>query len=313
MSKESALAEMVEVSLCPACQQKMGKAWRLVKGWNLDKCRSCGMIYANPAPSEKALQRAYALPEKEYNEFFQSGYIDTKTILGGNASWQRKVSNNYLDAIEKLLPARGRMFEIGCGSGIFLEEAQRRGWETTGVDLGDWRADPERDRKLNIYNGTLFDVPSTAGSFDVVFMAALLEHLQDPWRHMDAIYKLLKPGGMIYMTSLPNINSWTIRLGVDKWIGNHPPAHLLYFNHRTVKLVLRRAGFKKIRVRSYGMSETILEAVFNQKKQKYSGSYAGYVYESSIKGMGVRICRALVYAFLNLTGTGSVLEVMGEK
>lgn len=313
MDRETILHKRVNVFRCPVCQQSNGKPWQSIKGWILDKCGTCGMVYANPVPTEEALRCAYALPEREYNAFFQSDYIDSKKILSGTAEWQQAMCCRQLNVIEKYIPRRGRILEIGCGSGVFLEEAQKRGWGTFGIDLGNWGRDPAQDKKLHIFNSSLFDCSFEPESFDVVFMAALLEHVQTPQRYADYVYNILKPGGVLYIAGLPNIRSLAIQLGVDKWIGNHPPIHLLYFSRKTIKLLLKKAGFKKIQVKSYGISETVLEAIFNRKKQKYSGFYAGYVDEFSIRGAVIKICRATIYALFNLMGSGSVLEVMGEK
>lgn len=271
------------------------------------------MIFANPMPSDKALQAAYNLKGKEYNDFFKADYLDTPKVLNGSAEWQFQVSDRCLATIEKSSKNKGRILDIGCGSGVFLEAAQKRGWQTTGIDPGDWCANLERDRQLNIIRCPLFNAKLEKESFDVIYMGSVLEHLQDPQAYVSAIHTLLKPGGMVFITGLPNVNSFTIRLGIDRWIGNHPPIHLLYFSRKTVGLLLKKHGFKHIKVKSFGIPETILEMIFNRKGEKYSGSYAEYVHKPSLKGKLTRITRSAVYKILDLTGVGSVLELHAKK
>ncbi|MBN1992347.1 MAG: methyltransferase domain-containing protein [Anaerolineae bacterium] len=271
------------------------------------------MIFANPCPSEAALQAAYALPKEIYDQFFQTAYLNTESILSGNAIWQRNTSQQYLDLIEQQLGHTGRILDLGCGPGVFLEMAQSRGWETAGVDPGDWRQGYDKDELLNIHRCSLFEAGLTEASFDAVFMGSVLEHLHNPRRYLDVLYRLLKPGGVIYVVGLPNIKSWTIQLGLDRWIGNHPPLHLLYFSRQTARLLFTNMGYRQISIKCYGMSETMLEAVFNRCGQAYTGDYAGYVTESTWRGQLLRSIRRLVYEFFNFSGIGSVLEILARK
>lgn len=298
---------------CPLCGSWKRRPWREIQNWMVVCCQDCGMKFANPCPTEEALAKAYALPEKEYYRYFQSSYIDYKKILGEQATWKKKYAQEYLGLIEKKLGHKGRIFELGCGSGIFLAEARNRGWETAGVDFGDWRHDPEGDRTLHIKRCSIFDCHFPENSFDAVFMASVLEHLQDPRRYLQKLYALLKPGGIICATGVPNVHSFTILLKVDRWIGNHPPSHLLFFSRKTARELFDKVGFHDIRIRSYGLSETLLEMVFNRGGRFYSGDYASLVHQENKKGALLRFWRFLVYGYLDLLGMGSVLEILAKK
>ncbi len=310
----SVLSETVQLDRCPVCQQTGARSWRMLKGWNLDRCDQCGMIYVNPCPTEAALQVAYSLPKDAYDRYFQTGYINSHKILGGTAAWQLANAHQYLETIEQQLPGRGRILDLGCGPGVFLDAAKSRGWETAGVDPGDWRESAEKDRELSIVRTSLFDAPLEPASFDAVFMGSVLEHLHEPRRYLEALFDLLKPGGIIYVVGLPNIKSWTIQLGIDRWIGNHPPLHLVYFSRRTVRQLFENAGFRQVRVRSYGMSETVLEAIFNRRKEAYTGHYASYVADNtSLTSLVLRPIRWAAYTFFDWAGIGSVLAVTARK
>lgn len=271
------------------------------------------MVYVDPCPTDAALQIAYGLPENEYNEFFQSAYIDSRKILDGQADWQRHKAQEHLAAIERQVPGKGRLLELGCGPGVFLEIARSRGWQTGGVDPGDWREGYDKDDELNIRRCSLFETGFEENSFDVVYMGSVLEHLPSPRRYLEQLHRLLKPGGLMYVVALPNIRSWTILLGIDRWIGNHPPLHLLFFSRRTVGLLFETCGFEVSAIRCYGMSETILEAIFNRGGATYSGEYAGKFFKPDLRGRLLRSIRTCLNRIFNLTGTGSVLEVLARK
>lgn len=308
------LKNQVQRIACPVCFNSGSRFWRTVRDWTLERCPVCSMTFANPCPDQKTLELAYGLPREAYQKYFQSAYIDCDTILGESAEWQRDLSIGYLRAMEnKRAGKKGRLLDIGCGSGALLEVAQEMGWETTGVDYGDWRQDSLRDDRLNIYRGSLQGAGFENESFDVVFMGSVLEHLSNPTEYLEIIRRLLKNNGILYIVGIPNINSWTILLRIDRWLGNHPPGHLLFFSDKTIELILRQTGFSGIKTRSYGISETVLEAIFNRKNTIYSGEYAGLVHEKSMRGQMFKVARSLVYSILDLARMGSVLEVMAIK
>lgn len=298
---------------CPLCNNNKPIHWKMVKNWNLDKCSSCGLVFVNPCPSEELIQNAYTLPSNEYVSFFQTEDVDMEGYQNGNANWQYDTSKTHMDFIESKIRKTGRILDIGCGSGVLLKVAKDRGWEVAGIDPGDWKQDPQNDRALNIQRCTLSNAQLTDNSFDVIYMGSVLEHLYDPIKSLQEIHQLLKPGGLLYITGLPNIRSWTIIIGIDRWIGNHPPGHLLYFSIKTTRFLLNKTGFSNINIHSSGMPETILEKLFNRKGLKYSGSYAGKLHEPTLMSLMFRNIRAIVYKISDLTQTGSVLSAMAYK
>lgn len=309
---ENLKKKVVRVS-CPVCKSCNSIYFKTVKSWHLEKCQQCKMVFVNPCPSEESLNIAYSLPQKQYDQYFQTDNINSEKILGGTEQWQRNISMEYLGTIEKATDIKGKILEIGCGSGSFLEIAQGNGWKTAGVDIGNWRKNSKRDKKLNIEHGSLFDAGFEEKSFDVIFMGSVIEHLSNPNMYLQKIYRLLKNNGIFYVIGTPNIQSLTILMGIDKWIGNHPPLHLLYFSKKTLCKIVKDNGFSNIKVRSYGISETILETIFNRNNSSYSGEYAGIIYKKSFASYIIRITRKILYGFFDITKTGSVLELMARK
>jgi len=313
-TNDARLTEKQRLDHCPVCVSADISEWQRVKGWPLYKCACCAMVFSNPMPTEAALTLAYALPQPEYDAFFQTNCLDTEMILGGgmdNHRYQR--AGRFLDQLERELPERGRLFELGCGPGAFLEAAQQRGWLTSGTDPGDWQDDLERDRNLGIQRCSLFDAEIEPGSIDTVFVSSVLEHIGEPMRYLRHFHKILRPGGVLLVVGLPNVKSLTISLGVDEWIGNHPPLHLQYFSPVSIRKALQLAGFSCCHTYSFGLSETLLEKVFNRKGQKYSGDYANIVYQENLKARLVSGVRKGLYWLFDKTGTGSVLEVLARK
>lgn len=144
-------------------------------------------------------------------------------------------------------------------------------------------------------------------------MSSVLEHLAEPNKYMACFHQLLKPGGLLFVTGLPNVRSVAILLGFDKWIGNHPPLHLLYFSRSTALLFLKIHGYSSIEVTSSGISETFLNVFMNQKNKNYTGDYNSELSQSFLKRVTYALLKEPLNFVFNLTGTGSVLEVVARK
>ncbi|TSC72470.1 MAG: ubiquinone/menaquinone biosynthesis methyltransferase [Parcubacteria group bacterium Gr01-1014_38] len=301
--------ETVSVLRCPACGRNNSRQWKTLNGWRLEKCTVCGMIYVSPRPSEASLLAAYALPRDEYDNFFHTEYLDTDCFLGGERVWIAEKAREQLGRLHRILQRKGKIFELGCGGGQFLEIAAAEGWETAGVDPGDWVRSSEKDERLGIQRCSLFEARLEAGSFDAVFMASVLEHIAEPERYVVYLQRLLKNGGLLFISGLPNVQSLTILLGIDRWIGGHPPLHLLFFSRRSARTMLERLGFADISIRSYGIPETLLELIFRRAGERVRNDYVQHVYRRSLVGAGIRALRHALYGVFDITGMGSVLEI----
>lgn len=303
--------ETEPVRRCPACAERdCGRYWRTLNGWRLQRCVSCSMVYVSPRPTEETLLAAYALEKNEYDAFFGTADLDTECYLGSDAPWLAQKAREQLQRVHRALGRKGRILELGCGGGNFLEVAQAEGWETAGVDPGNWLQAPAKDCRLGIQRCSLFAARLEDASFDAVFMVSVLEHLADPERYLLRLQQLLKPGGLLFVSGLPNVESITIRLGIDRWIGGYPPLHLLFFSRRSARRMFTRLGFTDIAVRSYGVPETLLAPLFKRgRAERFRNEYVSHVYRTSLSGAVLRALRQSLYRVFDATALGSVLEL----
>jgi len=104
-------------------------------------------------------------------------------------------------------PGRGeRLLDVGFGSGEFLEYAKTAGWEVAGVDPDPVSVESAVQRGLNVRHGGVEAYADMPESFDVITMSHVIEHVHDPHETLKTIYRLLKPGGFLWLTT-PNIQS----------------------------------------------------------------------------------------------------------
>jgi SAM-dependent methyltransferase len=164
--------------------------------------------------------------------------------------------------IAVLLPADcGKVLEVGCGSGATLAwlKAQGRCTQTTGIELVAEAAAVARGRVDHVRCGdALTQLPEVAdhGPFDTVLCLDVLEHLQDPWRLVDELAPLLRPGGLL-VASLPNVRHWRVTLplllqGRFRYAddGVLDRTHLRFFTAESARSLLWRAPFEPVAFRS---------------------------------------------------------------
>jgi SAM-dependent methyltransferase len=106
--------------------------------------------------------------------------------------------------------------------------------------------------------GLLSDLHFPDHHFDVVLAASVFEHLQEPKKDLAQIRRILKPGGLLYV-GVPNYRTLPIMFGKDDFFLNQPPQHVNYFTPTTLRVLLKDAGFRNVRISTgYGLKWEIL-------------------------------------------------------
>lgn len=240
----------VQCNLCGA--DDIRQRYQL-NGWNIVSCQHCGLIYVNPMPDAEALQAFYT------EDFFQgnrrpTGYVDylrDKEIH----MHQFRV---YWPLIRREFPTPGRVLDIGCALGFFLDMARAEGWETVGIELSEFGAQWARDKLgLDVHTGSLLDVHLPKSSFDVVTLWATIEHLADPINTLREAHRVLKPDGLILITT-GEVEGILDKLSTGLCPWYEPPGHLYYFSTRTLRAMLQEAGFRTLHMQGIEMDPRMI-------------------------------------------------------
>jgi len=161
---------------------------------------------------------------------------------------RRWAFNHHLDVIEAH-SKRGRLLEVGCHIGLFLEIAQRRGWEAVGLEPSRWAAEyGKKELGVNIIPATLREAHFEPEGFDVVTTWDVLEHLADPAGELELMARALKPGGLLALTTI-NIDSVASKILRHRWPWLMR-MHLYYFTPKTLRQLLEKSGYKVLKITS---------------------------------------------------------------
>jgi SAM-dependent methyltransferase len=146
-------------------------------------------------------------------------------------------------------PKRGaRALELGCADGRFLRRLARIGWSVSGIEVAPEVADRARTKYgLDVFCGELTDAGLPDRFVDFVFAGMVLEHVHDPLAYLREIRRILAVDGCCILV-LPDIGSWEFCLFQDRWFGLELPRHLYHFSAKTIRHMLRTAGFEHAQI-----------------------------------------------------------------
>jgi len=206
--------------------------------FTLVQCMNCGLLFLNPQPTWEELQPYY--PEwydpflPKYSSFIQYYGIIRRCM----------VVSKYQNG--------GRLLDVGCSTGIFLNEMRRSGrWEVYGVEPAAFPARIAQERfGLLVFQQTLIEAKLPENYFDVVTWWDVLEHTPNPKECLQETYRILKPGGWIFIQT-PDPNSWEAKLFGPLWRGYEAPRHLHLFPVPTLTNQLGLLGFRVRSVKSF--------------------------------------------------------------
>jgi len=137
---------------------------------------------------------------------------------------------------------RGKILDLGCGSGGFLASLPRSSWELFGVEMSERTARlAEANTGAQVFVGDVLDAPFPAESFDAITCFHVIEHLHQPWDVFARVCEWLKPDGIFYLMT-PNIESAGAEIFGSYWYALELPRHLYHFSPTALRNLARAAG-----------------------------------------------------------------------
>ena len=149
-------------------------------------------------------------------------------------------------------PEKGRILDVGCAMGFFVDVAEDAGWSAYGLDISEHAVERARVRHGDrVERGTFPEANPPADEFDAITMWDYLEHTQNPRQELSRALDLLSEGGLLALTT-PDVRTWPAKIMGHRWMHLKPQEHLFYFSRRTLRRLLEEAGFSVLDIRSAG-------------------------------------------------------------
>jgi 2-polyprenyl-3-methyl-5-hydroxy-6-metoxy-1,4-benzoquinol methylase len=273
---------------CPICESpdtryqfdtSKRRGWRGASGGAVWRCRSCGSGFV-PEPV------SYGLTPSQ---------VECDPTTGINPLWVREAEahrlnwRRRLDLIERSVDRPGRLLDIGCYNGLFLDEARKRGWKCKGIEPDVEASRWAREQLgLDVFTGQIQELPASEAGFDVVTAFHTLEHIRDPLLVLEEVQWRLASHAVLVIET-PNCGLWLRLLG--RRFRYIQPDHVYYFSRRGIVHLLNRAGYRVSKIHVVG-KDTSLSNLINWIGLYFSGM-------SKIKRLlGAKLARKTIY--LNL-------------
>jgi len=218
------------------------------KNFTYYQCSETRTIFADPRPTPKLLEDFYS-NSKSSNFWFKEFFLPklknrTKKIFKPRANFFVKKFNKY---------KRKRFLDIGAGMGIFLLELRKK-WPNGNfyaLEPSKVLANQCKLSGLKVLETTIEKLDHKKNKFDVISSFELFEHMYDPKLFLNKVYKSLNKKGVFYFTTLNGMGFDIQALGKNS-DAIYPPYHLNFFNPKSIKILMKNIGFKKVEVDTPG-------------------------------------------------------------
>jgi len=209
------------------------------------RCEGCGLAFLDPRPTAAEIGAYY--PDDYHTPRRQLG-----PVRRAEDAWRRRQLGEVVRWLAQLRPARGRLLDVGCGSGELLEALRADGWRVSGVEPSARSAALARGVcGLDVTTAQFAQTDLPQGSFEVIVFAAVLEHLHEPVAALVHARRLLAPGGLVAVLFLPRFDAPQARLFGARWVGLDLPRHLYHFEPGTFADAAAAAGLRIAAVEPY--------------------------------------------------------------
>jgi len=228
--------------------------------WRLCECKKCNIVFTDPVLSEEELLSYYPENYSAYNKKRSDNYPVLIKLLRKAVRFPYTIRFGDLLSLEPPF-GKGRLLDIGCGSGLIMKQAIEQGWKCWGIDVSPFAV---AKAKKNVPEATIsqdtLEGFATETRFDLIYFSHVLEHLHNPKENISKCFNLLAPGGKLVVT-VPNITSFEAKIFGKRWIGFDVPRHLIHFREDVIMQLLQESGFCKLKLRPAFFASSISESL----------------------------------------------------
>ena len=247
--------------------------------WSVKQCvnQQCGLLWLDPMPIEEDLHKAY---ENYYTHVDQS--VAKKSLMSKATAGYKAYKYGFMlsetNPIQRLLGRafslfgflkehmdypfvhfkdlpKGKLLELGSGSGDTLKLFKAWGWQAEGLDFDAKAVENASGKGLLVHQGDIFSQKFENNNFDAIFSSHVFEHVPDPEALLNESYRALKSGG-VFVAVMPNSNSKLHKFFKSNWRELDPPRHLNIFSPIALHHLVKKTKFKSFNITTGNYSAT---------------------------------------------------------
>jgi SAM-dependent methyltransferase len=293
--------ENVDCLLCGSSNHRI----ILKEKTSIVKCLNCGLVYTNPRLKDSLNRKIFS----EQGDFDVIRYNYLK-------AWEIPKFNEVLISIEHFIKP-GKILDVGCGNGNFLNCAMNRGWDTYGVDLNPASFEP-CSKFGKIFIGNISEAGLQDNFFDAIFSSSTFCYFTEPLVFLKETFRILRPGGVIFIEGIPNIGSLHSRINIKKYIEPYPPEQVsFYFDRKHLRTLTLKSGLNVINIRTPGI-KGIFHFLFSKNNEKpfFENHLPDDLEHTEVQlreKLYIRIVKSAVNGILGIFSLGYQLALFAKK
>jgi len=197
------------------------------------RCLQCGQLRTFPEPSAESLEVIYSQATEKYSE------------TGFNAERDALFSGFGEDVVRNLspfLPPNARLLDVGCNMGHLLFAARKAGWKADGLEINKGLVPTLRSNGFTIYDTFLETANIAPATYDVLVANQVLEHVPEPLEFLNAAKRVVKPGGIIFLSLPCYWSPYPVILKRDNWYSLLPEEHIWQFSRSNLISLLEKSA-----------------------------------------------------------------------
>ncbi len=306
--------EVVRCVICGSASQTLKYeladwAYGLPGLFRLVTCDECGLLYQSPRPTQEAISRFYPPSYQPFGRAIEDAF--RSPVM----RWlkHRQLRTRCLQVYR--LRQHGALLDVGCATGLFLNEMRRYGqWRLAGIEIDSSAAAYAVQRfHLDVFNGQIEDAPWPAGSFDVITLWDVLEHLPDPGSALHRLRGLLSQQGLL-IVSVPNLDSFDARIFGPYWTGLDAPRHFWIFRKQDIMRLLEISGYRVLHSYCfYGRYTTFANSVIIGLRARLGYTALRQGLEAFVRFSLWRYLFRPYFALVDRLERGAILTIVAER
>jgi SAM-dependent methyltransferase len=220
---------------CPVCFSPEVWTCAQIPGNVVRACRRCKCRYLNQFTDDEGTHpvrrvlRTHDVPSAR-------GYESHSPTARERTSLRR------FSWVRRALPLRGRILEVGVRDGSFGTIAAKD-YEYVGIDPASAAARHARSRGLEVYCASLASFVNTGPPFDAITLFHVFENMADPHDALGRIKDLLKPGGVLYLSTF-DTEGLIYLFSEKKRMAQNFRTHLILYSRSALIELLEHSGFE---------------------------------------------------------------------
>ena len=294
------MIHVVHYTRCPVCGSADIKNVLTVKDHTVSgqtfavmECASCTLRFTQDAPAADSISPYYKAEEYISHTDTSKGLINRiyKGVRQRTLRKKRKLIKRYTGL------QKGKLLDVGSGTGSFVNEMKQHGWQTTGLEPDEGAREVARQLHEIVLEDTAVFYQLSHGIFDAITLWHVLEHVHDLSAYMQQLKNVLNEKGKLFI-AVPNYTSLDASTYKEYWAAYDVPRHLYHFSPAAIKTLLEKNGLRVVQYKAMWYDSfyiSLLSSKYKNGKPNWTTAAWNGV-RSNLKALGdVKRCSSIIY------------------